>query len=71
MNTESERWAKLEDNMVTRSMIRSKSQCQENGKPLQVILKNKLLSKEDMIGTKNIFSNGKFGEKKSPHSEIS
>jgi hypothetical protein len=34
MTTASERWAKLEENMVTRSVIRSKSQCQEKWETL-------------------------------------
>ena len=34
MTTSSERWSKLEENMVTRSVIRSKSQCQEKWKIL-------------------------------------
>jgi hypothetical protein len=45
MTTASERLAKLEENMVTRSVIRSKSQCQESGKLLQVISKKFMIIK--------------------------
>ena len=45
MNTESERWAKLEDNMVTRSMIRSKSQCQEKWETLASDFKKQIIIK--------------------------